>query len=140
MSFNEAVPSQLLADFETEDQFAEVAQRIAQAAQDNARLIDDRFPSFRTVAEFVIERAESSPDLMMPSWWGYEAGIAAGLLGRTDEATRFLHGLTDNRVTGRAAHVLPLINNPGAFREAVNKTVAQERARLKLAPLEQPAF
>lgn len=140
MSFNEAVPSQLHAEFETEKQFAEAARKIAQAAHDNARLIDDRFSSFHTVAEFVIERAESSPDRMGPSWWGYEAGIAAGLLGRTDEASRFLHGLTDDRVTGRAAHLLPLINNLSAFREAVNTTVAEERARLKLAALEQPAF
>lgn len=140
MSFNVSVPSQLYAEFETEEQFVEAARKIVHAARDNARLIDDRFPSFHTVAEFVIERAESSPDRMGPSWWGYEAGIAAGLLGRTDEATRFLHGITDDRVTERAAHLLPLINNPGAFRETVNATVAQERARLKLAALEQPAF
>lgn len=140
MSFNVSVPSQLYAEFETEEQFAEAARKIAQAARDNARLIDDRFPSFDTVAEFVVERAESSPDRMGPSWWGYEAGIAAGLLGRTDEATRFLQGITDDRVTERSAHLLPLINHPGAFRRAVNATVAKERARLKLAALEQPAF
>jgi hypothetical protein len=140
MSFNESVPSQLHAEFETEEQFAEAARKIAQAARDNARLIDDRFPSFHAVAEFVIERAESSPDRMGHSWWGYEAGIAAGLLGRTDEATRFLNGITDDRVTKRAAHLRPLINYLGAFREAVNTTVSQERARLKLAALEQPAF
>ncbi len=140
ISFNESVPSQLHAEFETEEQFAEAARKIAQAARDNARLIDDRFPSFHTVAEFVIERAESSPDRMGPSWWGYEAGIAAGLLGRTDEATRFFHGITDDRVRERAAPLLALLKNPGAFREAVSATVAQERARLKLAALEQPAF
>lgn len=140
MSLNEAVPSRLHAEFETEEQFEEAAQKIAQAAQVNARLMDERFPSFHAIAEFVIERARSSPERMGPNWWGYEAGIAAGLLGRGDESSRFLHGLTDDRVASRAAHLLPLIGRLDAFRGAVNTTVAEERERLKLAALEQPAF
>jgi hypothetical protein len=140
MSFNEVVPSRLHAEFETEGQFEEAAGKIAQAAQVNARLMDERFPSFDAVADFVIERAESSPDRMGPSWWGYEAGIAAGLLGQSGDSGRFLNGLTDDRVASRAARLLPLIGRPNAFRSAVNATVAEERARLKLAALQQPAF
>ncbi len=140
MSFNEVVPSRLHAEFETEDQFEEAAWKIAQAAQFNARLIDERFPSFDAVADFVIERAQSSPERMGPSWWGYEAGIVAGLLGRSDLAGRFLHGLTDRRVTSRAARLLPIINRLDAFRSAVNEIVTEERARLKLAALEQAVF
>jgi hypothetical protein len=140
MNFNELVPSRLHAEFETGEQFAEAAREIAQAAQVNARLLDERFPSFDAVADFVIKRAESSPDRMGPSWWGYEAAIAAGLLGRSDESRGFLHGLTDDRVASRAARLLPLIGKLYAFRSVVNTTVAEERARLKLAALEQPAF
>ncbi|WP_261271337.1 hypothetical protein [Sphingomonas sp. LC-1] len=140
MSLNEAVPSQLHVEFETEEQFKGAAREIAQAAQVNACLMDERFPSFQAIAEFVIQRAESSPERLGPSWWGYEAGIAAGLLGRVDESSRFLRGLTDDRVVNRAANLLPLIGRLDAFRSAVNINVAEERARLKLVALEQPAF
>jgi hypothetical protein len=140
MSFNEVVTSRLHAHFETEDQFREAATKIADDARATARLLDERFPSFDAIADFVVKRAQSSPERMGPSWWGYEAGIACGLLGRSDEAGRFLHGLTDDRVISRAAPLLPLSDRPDAFRSAVNGIVAKERARLKLAALEQPAF
>jgi hypothetical protein len=140
MSLNEVVPSRLHAEFETENQFEEAVRKIVEAAQANARLIDERFPSFDAIADFVIKRAESSPERMGPSWWGYEAGIAAGLLGRGEESRRFLHGLTDDRVASRAAHLLPLVGRSEAFRNAVNTIVAEERTRLKLAALGRPAF
>lgn len=140
MSFNEVVPSQLHAEFETEDQFREAAWKIAQAAHVNASLIDERFASFEAIADFVIKRAQSSPERMGPSWWGYEAGIAAGLVGQSEVSGCFFNGLTDGRVASRAARLLPLLGGLDAFRSAVNEIVAEERVRLKLAALEQPAF
>lgn len=140
MSFNEAVPSHCHAEYETEDQFRAAAIEIAKVARANALEIERRFSSFDAIAEYVIERAMSCPERMGPSWWGYEAGIASGLVGRFDEAGRFFHGLTDDRVTGRAAPLLPLIGRPEAFRSKVNDVVAQERARLKLNALHSPAF
>lgn len=140
MSFNEAIPSKCHAEFETEDQFRGAACEIAMTARANAVAIEERFSSFGAIADFVVERARSSPDRMGPSWWGYEAGIASGLIGDFEEASRFLNGLSDERVIGRAAPLLPLIAHPDAFRSKVNEVVAQERARLKLAPLNHPAF
>jgi hypothetical protein len=140
MSFNEAVSSNCYAEFETENQFRSAAGRIAKTARANALAMDERFPSFDKIADFVIERARSSPERMGPSWWGYEAGIASGLIGSFEEGGTFLHGLTDDRVTGRAAPLLPLITNPDAFRKKVNDIVGQERTRLKLKALASPAF
>lgn len=77
---------------------------------------------------------------MGPSWWGYEAGIASALVGRLEDARDFLHGLTDERVTRRAAALWPLIDRPEAFKSKVNDMVAQERARLKLTALNCPPF
>jgi hypothetical protein len=140
MSFNEVIPSKCHADFETEDQFRSAASEIAKSARTNALAIEERFSSFSAIANFVVERARSSPDRMGPSWWGYEAGVASGLVGRLEEASCFLHGLSDELVTKRAAPLLPLIFDPDAFRSKVNETVVQERARLKLKPLDGPAF
>lgn len=140
MSFNETISSNCHAEFETEDQFRSAAAEIAKVARANALAMEKRFPSFDAIADFVVERAQSSPERMAPSWWGYEAGIASGLVGRFEEAGRFLHGLTDDRVTVRAAPLLPLIAQPEAFKNKVNEGVAQERAWLKLRALDSPAF
>jgi len=140
MSFNEAVPSKCHAEYETEDQFRSAAGDIAKTARTVASEMDERFSSFGAIADFVVERARSSPDRMGPSWWGYEAGVALGLVGRPEEASRFLHDLADDRVIGRAAPLLPLLADPDAFRSKVNDVVTQERIRLKLRPLNNPAF
>ncbi|WP_375381960.1 hypothetical protein, partial [uncultured Sphingomonas sp.] len=86
MSYNEAVSSKCHAEFETEDQFRTAASQIAKIARINAVAIDERFSSFNAIADFVVERARSSPGRLGPSWWGYEAGIALGLAGRSEEA------------------------------------------------------
>jgi hypothetical protein len=140
MSFDEAIPSNCHADFETEEQFKSAVSEIAKVARQKALEIEARFRSFDAIADFVVERARSSPDRMGPSWWGYEAGIASELIGRTEDAHKFLQGLTDERLTRRAAPLLPLIDRPKAFRSEVNDFVAQERARLKLKPLSSPPF
>jgi hypothetical protein len=140
MSFNEAVPSNCHADFETEEQFRSAANEIAKVARANALKIEARFPSFDAIADFVVERARSSPDRMGPSWWGYEAGVASGVVGRFEDARYFLRGVSDERVTRRAASLLSLIDRPEAFRSMVNGLVAQERARLKLRKLNSEPF
>jgi hypothetical protein len=140
MSFNEAVPSDCYAEFENEEQFRSAAIEFAKVARANASEIEARFSSFGAIAEFVVERARGSPDRMGLSWWGYEAGIASALVGRFEDARHFLLGLTDERVTGRAAPLLPLIDQPEAFRSKVNDLVAQERARLNLEPLASHPF
>lgn len=140
MSFDEAVPSNCHAEFETEEQFRYAATEIAKVARENALKIDARFSSFGAIADFVVERARSSPDRMGPSWWGYEAGIASGLVGKSEDADYFLHGVTDERVAGRAEPLLSLVHRPAAFRDKVNDIVAQKRARLNLAALKNRPF
>ena len=66
MSFNEAVPSKCHAEFETEDQFRSAAIEIVRVARAKALEIGARFPSFDAIADFVVERARSSPDRMGP--------------------------------------------------------------------------
>ncbi|HEY2860689.1 MAG TPA: hypothetical protein VGJ21_19890 [Terracidiphilus sp.] len=140
MSLNEAFRSGRSADFETEDQFRSAVSKIAESARENALVIEERFSSFSAIADFVVERAQSSPDRMGTSWWGYEAGIASGLLGKLEEARRFLQGVSDERVADRAVSLLSLLVDPKAFKSKVNEIVVQQRATLKLKPLDGPAF
>jgi hypothetical protein len=140
LSYNENIASNCHAEFETEDQFREAAIKIAKVAHAKALELDRKFPSFDAIAAHAVQRARSSPDRMGPSWWGYEAGVASGIVGRLGEADEFLRGVTDDRVTGRAAPFLSLIADPDAFRGKGNDLVAEDRARLKLKPLGSPAF
>lgn len=140
MSFDEAVPSNCHVEFETEEQFRDAAIEIAKVARAEALKIEERFGSFQAIAEFVIERARTSPDRMALSWWGYEAGIASELVGRFDDAHEFLYNLTDERVTRHADPLLPLIDRPDAFRREVNDLVTRQRATLQLEALASPPF
>ncbi len=140
MSFSEGFGSNCHAEFETEDQFRGAVSEIAKLARTNALAIEERFSSFSFIADFVVERARTSPDRMGPSWWGYEAGIASSLVGKPEEARCFLQGVSDERVADRAASLLPLIVDPEAFKSKVNEIVVQQRAALKLKPLDGPAF
>ena len=140
MSYNEAVASHRHADFETEGQFRKEVTDIAVIARANALELDQRFSSFDAIASHVVQRARSSPDRMGPSWWGYQAGIASGIVGKLNEAEYFLRGVTDERVVDRAALLLPFTNNPAAFKNKVNDLISQQRASLRLKPLDSPAL
>ena len=140
LSFDEAMPSNCRAHFETDEQFTIEVAKIAELARERALEIEERFASFDAIADFVIQSARKSPDRMAPSWWGYKAGIASGLIGRMEDARAFLHGLTDERVTKHAAPLLPLIDQPEAFKSKVNDFVAQQRATLKLEALSTHPF
>ena len=140
MSYNEAVRSPYHAEFETEDQFRIAARKIANVARGQALELDERFSSFDAIADFVVERARSSPDRMQPSWWGYEAGIASGLVGRSSDAEYFLRRVTDERISGLAEPLLRLVDRHNAFTSKVNDLVSQERARLGLTALNIQPF
>jgi hypothetical protein len=113
---------------------------IAREAADTAAELQDQFSSFDRTAEFLIERARSSPERMQPSWWGYEAGIASALIGKFNDAASFLRGIADERVTIHAALLLPLIGSPDQFKSRVNELVDGQREALQLTPLECPPF
>ncbi|MEG3090981.1 hypothetical protein [Sphingomonas sp. PB1R3] len=140
LSFDVAVPSPHHADFESEQMFHEACTRIADAARRAALALDARFPDFQAAADFVIAEAQSSPDRMGPSWWGYKAAIAAALTGRPEQAAWFFDRLTDPRVTVRARNLRPLLAQPEAFRQAIQAFVGQERQRLMLPPLDTSPF
>lgn len=135
MSFDQAVPSECHAAFETEQQFRIEAAEIAKVARAKALEMKTKFSSFDAAANFVIEQATRSPDRMGRSWWGYEAGVASGLIEKWEDAERFLRWVTDERVTRHVEPFLALIGRPEAFKKLVNDVVATQRARLKLAPL-----
>jgi hypothetical protein len=140
LAFHEPISSRRHAEFETSEQFKTAVTEIVRESAATAEDLQERFSSFERTAEFAIDRARSSPDRMQLSWWGYEAGIAAGLCGDFGDAGYFLRGITDERVTVHSAPLLPLIFSPEEFKSRINDLVGRQREALHLTPLERPSF
>lgn len=139
MSLDYYVPSGPFTGYRDEDQFGAAVAEIASAAAAQAQETHAKFASFEAIANHTITEALDS-ERMQPSWFGYYAGVACGILGDLDQAASFLRDITDERVIPRAERFLPTIGNPTAFREKANEIVAQQRSALKLPPLAQNPF
>lgn len=126
-------------DYESDEQFTSALTEIAREAAVEACQIEEQFSSFEKIASFVIDRAQHS-DRMGPSWFGFQAGLAAGILGDMQMAERFLHGISDDRVIPYARRFHELIAQPKAFISEINNAVAKQRSALNLEPLESIAF
>lgn len=127
------------AEFETEGQFASAVAGIAREAAAKAREMEERFSSFERIANFAIDRARGD-ERMGPSWFGYQAGVAAGILGDLEMADQFLRQISDDRVAPYAKRFLAEIDDHSRFILRANTVVAEQRVALKLAPLEADAF
>lgn len=127
------------ADFETEEQFSSTLADIAREAAAKALEIEEKFSSFEKTASFAIDRARDD-ERMGPSWFGYQAGLAAGILGEMDLAESFLRRISDYRVIPHAERFLGVIGEHSRFISEINTAVADQRNALKLEPLECDAF
>ncbi len=139
MSFNYIVRSTPYVELKDENQFRSEVFEIARLAAAEAVKIDEKFSSFEAIATFASEDARRS-QRQRPSWFGYYAGVAAGILGNLEEAEQFLRGITDERVVPHANRFLAAINSPTGFRMEANEVLAAQRATLKLPPLEKAVF
>ena len=139
MSLNYTMSGRPRAEFKEEDQFEEAVADIARSAAARAQKIDDKFGSFEAIAQHVIAEANES-ERMRPSWFGYYAGVASGILGNLQEADHFLRAITDDRVIPRAERFLAATDNPHTFQEKANDIIIEQRAALKLPPLTQKPF
>jgi hypothetical protein len=140
LSFDAGRQSKARAEFETSEQFTSVVAEIVRESADTAAELQHQFSSLDRSAEFLINRARSSPGRMQPSWWGYQAGLASALVGKYDDAAFFLRAITDERVSIHSAPLLPLIGSPHQFKSRVNELVSGQREALRLCPLESPPF
>lgn len=138
LAFHEVITSPQHIAFENSEQFAAAVPALISEAASKARGIQERFSSMHRTAQFLVERARSSPERMMPSWWGYQGGIAAGLCGDFTTAEELLSGITDDRVNGHATALLLQVRDPERFISEVEHRVIQQRRALGLQNPERP--
>lgn len=129
-------------EYASDEQFAIAAAHLAESAAEEARRLEARFSSLADTAEILLEQAriESQQAPAHPGWMAYNAGVAAGLVGRTEEASetfgRILNGSADetSMLYLKAERMFSLISNVAKLRQEAASVIAHQREALRLLP------
>ncbi|WP_447756261.1 DUF4304 domain-containing protein [Sphingopyxis fribergensis] len=129
-------------EYSSDEQFAVAVARLADRAADEARRLAAMFSSLPDTAEILLEQArtEARQAPAHPGWMLYNAGVAAGLVGRNDEAAemfgRVLNGSGDQTsvLHLKAGRMSNLTSDAAKLRQEAASTIAQQREALRLSP------
>lgn len=129
-------------EYATDEQFAVAVARLADKAADEARRLAAMFSSLPDAAEILLEQArtEARQAPAHPGWMVYNAGVAAGLAGRNDEAAemfgRVLNGSEDQTsvLHLKAKRMSSLTSDAAKLRQEAASTITQQREALRLSP------
>ncbi|MDK2762081.1 MAG: DUF4304 domain-containing protein [Sphingopyxis sp.] len=128
--------------YASDEQFAVAIARLADKAADEARRLAAMFGSLPDAAEILLEQArtEARQASAHPGWIVYNAGVAAGLAGRNDEAAemfgRVLNGSEDQAsvLHLKAKRMSNLTSDTAKLRQEAALTITQQREALRLSP------
>nr|WP_294167872.1 DUF4304 domain-containing protein [uncultured Sphingomonas sp.] len=135
-------------EYVSDSQFTPAAAHLAESAAVEAQRLTETFDSLSKAAEVLLEEAQTKnrhPHLH-PGWSNYNAGMAAALVERPDEARRmFTHILASPAPPGSVLHraaerMAQLLSRPIELREEVVSLIKRQREALRLPPLTRPAF
>ncbi len=138
-----------IAEFEqyqSDEQFESAATRLAHCAAEEARVILDMFTSIDVVADLLISEERSQPGRDFRQWPTYHAGVAAGLVGRVDDALGLFNAILDAAAFPGSVLELStrrmssLVSDDAAFRREVTSLVSKQRQALRLADLDALPF
>lgn len=129
-------------EYASDEQFAVAVARLADKAADEARRLAAMFSSLPDAAEILLEQArtEARQAPAHPGWMVYNAGVAAGLAGRNDEAAemfgRVLNGSEDQTsvLHLKAKRMSNLASDAAKLRQEAASTIKQQREALRLSP------
>ena len=129
-------------EYASDEQSAAAVARLADRAADEARRLAAMFSSLADTAEILLEQArtEAQRAPAHPGWMVYNAGVAAGLAGRNDEAAEMFGRVLSS--SGDQTSVLhlktermsKLTSDAAKLRQEAASTIAQQRATLRLSP------
>jgi hypothetical protein len=133
-------------EYLTDAQFAPAAARLGESAAIDARRLARTFESLSDAAKVLLEAAqtESRPGHLHPGWSDYNAGLAAALVGRTNDAIKMLTRIIDSPAPrGSVLHpaaerMARLLSDPIRLREEAVSLIQRQRGALRLPPLEAP--
>lgn len=113
------------------EQFEEAAARLAEVAAQAVSALAARLPSIEETADVLLGR-EANSSTVAGSWSTYNAGVAAGLAGRPNEANAMLRSITDLRVQSAAERFKGLTSDLGRFRAMTVSLIETQRDALRL--------
>ena len=84
-------------EYTSDEQFAAASARLAASAAEEAQRLATMFSSLDATAKVLLTeaRTQASRATGHPGWMAYNAGIAAGLVGRTDDAMEMFRSVLD---------------------------------------------
>ncbi|WP_375269093.1 hypothetical protein [Phenylobacterium sp.] len=119
--------------YRSEAQFEEAASKLAEIAAQEVQNLTARLRSVNQAADFLVGRERTARS---GSWPAYNAGIAAGLAGRLDEADVMLSSVTDLRVKDIADRYASLTSDATRFREEAIAQIGGQREALRLSDID----
>lgn len=132
----------------TDDQFKRAAVQLVDTAAAEAQRLAELFDSLSEAAKVLIEAAQTDGGQphIHPGWSDYNAGVAAALMGRSEEARKMFAAILDSPAPSRsllhpaAKRMAHLLSDPTGLREEVMTLIKQQREALGLPSLMTYAF
>jgi hypothetical protein len=133
-------------EYSSDEQFAAAAAQLAATAADEAQRLTTMFSSLSATAKVLLTeaRTQTRPAAGHPGWTAYHAGVAAGLVGRTDDAMEMFESLLDGpadpaSVLHKAAERMSKVaSDPAQLRRDVVSIIAHRRDTLRLPSVPSP--
>jgi len=125
------------SEYESEAQFETIAMNLAERAKTEVLALRERFSSPLSAAKWIAANGMRPIDI----WPHFNFGIACGLTGDVETSTAALQAVISmqerdldwvRNVKEWAASLLSLVEDPAAFRAAVEMNIEKARMLLKL--------
>lgn len=135
-------------EYSSDEQFAAAAARLAASAAEEAQRLATMFSSLSVTAKLLLveARTQASRGPGHPGWMVYNAGVAAGVVGRIDDAMEMFRSVLDGpadptSVLHRAAERMSkLASDPARLEREVVSLIEHQRETLRLPPLDASPF
>jgi hypothetical protein len=133
-------------EYSSDEQFAAAAARLAAAAAKEAQRLTTMFSSLTGTAEILLTdaRTQTTSGSGHPGWRAFNAGVAAGLVGRTDDAMEMFGSVLDGPADPAsvlhiaAERMSKLASDPAKLRSNVVSVIAHQRETLRLPTVRSP--
>lgn len=129
-------------EYASDEQFAIAVARLTASAAEEARRLEAMFGSLADTAEILLGQAhiETRQAPAHPGWMAYNAGVAAGLVGRAQDAAE-MFGRVLNGSAGKASvlhlkaeRMSNLTSDLAKLRQEVASLITHQREALRLPP------
>lgn len=131
-------------EYVSDEQFAVAASRLADRAASEAQRLAQVLIPLSATADVLLDAAQAMHEQGRIGWMTYHAGVAAGLVNRSAEATEMFEHITSSSAPP-SSNLLPaaermarIVSEPSGFRREVSSRIERQRRALGLTTLDTP--